>query len=716
MNDNSTGESESQISEQTFSFQEITHILMERAWLIVVCVIVSMFLGLGYAAKQPKTYRSQAAIEVDSEEPSVLKFDEGHPVDYSNQDTLQTIVASFRSRSLLKKVVEKHGLQTDKLFVGAASEMSMDAAIDRLLAVTSVEIRKGTRLIDITAAFQNPQTAQKLANSLANEFIAQLIEQRALTSKLALNFLMDEAETLKAKLQASEEKLQEYKEKHNSVSLEEKQDTVVSKLKSQSAQVTEAKAVRLRLEADYREVQKHARQVDALLAIASVADHPAVAECKQVIGSLESKISALSLRYTEKHPKMIQARAQLADAKAALEATVLKIPELLRSAYETAATTEKNFEIALGEQEKVALDLNKQAIPYNVLYRDMETNRALYEAILRRLKEADIAKGVELTNVRIFEPATLPNGSDTPGRTKIAVLCMAGGLILGIALTFCVYTLDSSLKTVDQAERVTGLPVIGAVPRGSRRVLDKGNIFLINEPRSMIAEAFRSLRTSLQLAAKRRDSRVFLFTSAISAEGKTFTSIHYAVALAQQGLRTVIIDADLRAPKVGRILLRDEHVPGLTDFIESATHDKIEFRPTQIENLFVMPAGSRVVNPAELLSRHWFQLAATKAAAEFDAVVIDSAPIHAVSDTLLLLESADLVCLVAKAGSTPARAVMRAYSQLEQAGAHVAGLLLNQLPRRGGAGYYYYYSTGRYGSEGYGGKECKLAGAAKAED
>jgi capsular exopolysaccharide synthesis family protein len=713
MKDDPKSDAEFDLPEQTFSVLEISHLLMEKAWLIVVCMIMCLFIGLGYVSKQPKTYRSETAIEVDSEAPSVLKFDEDHPVDYTNQEALQTIVASFRSRSLLRRVVEKHGLQNDKLFVGTPGEISMDAAIDRLLAATSVETRKGTRLIDITAEYHDAQTAQKLANSLANEFIAQLIEQRALTSKIALNFLMGEAETLKAKLQASEEKLQEYKEQHNSVSLEEKQDTVVAKLKNQSGQVTEAKAARLRLEADYGEVQQHAKDVDALLAIASVADHPAVLECKQQITTLDAKISALTARYTEINPKLIQARAQMADAKASLAATVLKTPALLRLAYESAATTELNFETALGEQEKVALELNRQAIPYNVLYRDMETNRALYEAILRRLKEADIAKGIELTNVRIFEPATLPNEPQNPGKAKIAALCLACGSVLGVVLTFCFYALDSSLKTVDQAERVTGLPVIGAIPRGSRTILEKGNIFLISEPRSMIAEGFRSLRASLQLAAKRNDSRVFLFTSAISAEGKTFTSIHYAVALAQQGLRTLIIDADLRAPKVGRILLDDDHCPGLTDFIQSPAHETLAFSPTQIANLFALPAGSRVANPAELLSRPWFQAAVKKAAEQFDMVVIDSAPIHAVSDTLLLLDSADMVCLVAKAASTPARVVIRARNQLEQAGAAVAGLLLNQLPKRGGAGYYYYYSQGAYGSGSYGqeGRKCDNATA-----
>ena len=698
---NGNGDHEDEDGVRKFSLLEIVHILREKAWLIVVCVVAGLFVGLGYSARQAKIFRARAVLEVASDEPSILKFDEGRSPDYTNQDALQTIVANFRSRMLLSNVVERHGLLSDKRFTGGEG-MSLDRAVERILKETEVETRKGTRLIDVTCEFNDPETAQMLANALASDFIAMLIEQRASTSRIAVKFLMDEAATLKAKLQHSEEVLQEYKESHNSVSLEERQDTVVSKLKDLNGQLTEAKAARLRLEGDSHKVAEHANDLAALLSIASVSEHPAVNECKQQIAGIESKLAVLSLRYTAKHPRMIQARAQLADAKALLEETVLKIPDSIRSTYEAAIATEKKFETAVQEQEKLALELNRQAIPYNVLYRDMETDRALYEAILKRLKEADIAKGVELTNVRIFEPATLPAGPVNPSKAKVSILGMFGGLLLGIAISFALYLIDSSLKTVDQAERITGLTVIGAIPRGAKSVRDKNSIFLINDPKSLIAEAFRSFRASLQLTARRKDGGVFLLTSAISAEGKTFTSVHLAVALAQQGLKTLLIDADLRAPKIRDIFLCERHCPGVSDMIANNSFHVEQCHRSEIDHLSILPAGTRIVNPAELLSGSGFGALVKKAAAEFDAVVIDSAPIHAVSDTLLFVEHADWVCLVAKSGVTSANAVIRARQQLEMAGANVAGLVLNQLPMDGGVGYYYYYSPGRYGTEGYG--------------
>ncbi|MEI8233450.1 MAG: polysaccharide biosynthesis tyrosine autokinase [Verrucomicrobiota bacterium] len=690
-----------------FSFLEVLYLLRERAWLIVVCVIAGLFVGLGYAARQSKIFRAKTVLEVASEEPNVLRFEEGRSQDFTNLDALNTTVACFRSRTLLKNVVEKCDLRHNRAFSGQGWNPSDEQAVERVLRATKVEVRKGTRLIDITGESSDPQTAQTLANGLAAEFFALQMEQRASTSKLAVKFLMDEAAALKAKLQHSEEALQEYRENNRSVSLEEKQDTVVSKLKNQNAQWTEAKAARLRLEADCSKVMEHAGDVNALLSMACVSNHPAVAECKQQISTLESKISVLGVRYTEKHPKMIQARAQLADANALLNATVLKIPALLRSTYEAAIETEHNFETALREQEQAAQALNRQAIPYNVLYRDVETDRALYEAILKRLKQADIAKGVELTNIHIFESATLPSGPVNPGRMKLAALGIFSGLVLGVGLSFALHLVDSSLKTVDQTERLTGLSVIGAIPRSGRRIKTKDDIFLLSDPKSMIAEAFRSLRASLELAAHRKDGGVFLFTSAVPSEGKTFTSIHMAVAFAQQGLRTLLIDADLRAPKIGDIFACGRRTPGVSDLISRDEPVRPDSHATEIDNLFVLSAGTRILNPAEILSGPGFGKLLRRAAADFDAVIVDSAPIHAVSDTLLLVEHADWVCLVAKAGSTSANAVIRARQQLEMAGAKVVGLVLNQLPKDGGFGYYYYYSPGHYGEEGYGAKETE---------
>lgn len=685
-----------------FTLVEVLHVLRERAWLMVVCVIAGLFVGLGYAARQAKIFRAEAVLEVASEDPNVLKFGDGRSQDYTNQDAMQTTVACFRSRLMLKNVVDKCALKSNSAFVGKGGAMTDEEAVKRMLRCTSAEVRKGTRLIDITGESSDPRTAQILANGLAEEFLSMLMEQRASTSRMALKFLVDEAAALKTKLQRSEEALQEYKESHHSVSLEERQDTVVSKLKSQNAQWTEAKAARLRLEADYHKVMEHANDVNALLPMACVSNHPSVVESKQQISTLESKIAVLELRYTAKHPKMIQAKAQLADARALFNATVLKMPALLRSTYEAAIVTERNFESALREQEQAALELNRQAIPYNVLAREVETDRALYEAVLKRLKEANIAKGVELTNVRIFESAPLPTGPASPGRLKLGALGIFAGWVAGMALSLLLHWMDSSLKTLDQAERVTGLSVIGAIPRGGRRIRTKDDIVLINDPKSPIAEAFRSLRVSLELAANRKDGGVFLFTSAVPSEGKTFTSLHMAVAFAQQGLRTLLVDADLRAPKVGDIVGCDRHCPGVSDLIARDEPVRADSHATEIGNLFVLPAGTRIVNPAEMLAGPGFSKLLRRAAADFDAVVVDSAPIHAVSDTLLLVEHVDRVCLVAKAGATSANAVVRACQQLKTAGAQIAGLVLNQLPKDGGVGYYYYYSPGHYGEEGYG--------------
>ncbi len=430
-----TGEFENEGGIRKFSFRGAGRALREKAWLIALCAFAGLFIGLGYAARQAAIFRSIAVIEIMADETNPLKSDDPRAQDTGQQEVVATIVANFRSRAFLKNVVEKHGLRSCPAFAGGAGELSTEEAIDRVLGSTRVEIRKGPRLIDITGEFSDPQTAQRLAQSLADEFLATLMEQRASTSRLAVKYLVDEAANLKAKLQHSEEALQTYKELHGSLLVEEKQEALVAKLKTQKAQLTEAKAVRLRLEADYLKAMEHAGDVRELLGIAAVSEHPSVLECKQQITSLEVRIAELSLRYPDKHPKNLQVRAQLLDAREALRAAVLKMPELIRASYEEAVVTEKSFEAALKEQENAALLLNRQALPYNVLFRDVETDRALYEAILKRLREADIARGVELTNLRVFEPAILPSEPVGPSRVKLSMLGLLGGLLVGAALS-----------------------------------------------------------------------------------------------------------------------------------------------------------------------------------------------------------------------------------------------------------------------------------------
>ena len=362
------------------------------------------------------------------------------------------------------------------------------------------------------------------------------------------------------------------------------------------------------------------------------------------------------------------------------------------SAFEASKNTEQKFEQALREQEQAALTLAKLSIPFNVLVREVESDRALYESVLKRMKETDVTRGLEQNNVRIIESAGLPNAPIRPDKVRIMLLALAGGLAAGLGLSFGLNAMDSSFKTVDKAEGILGLPVLGAVPRNAG-----GTPIVFDDATSAAAEAFRSLRTSLSLMGKVEQRKVTLFTSAVPAEGKSFCAINHAISLAQQGLRTLLIDADLRRPSVATTLLEGATTLGLSDLLTGQSAFDQAIQSAKKENLFVMPAGSRAPNPAELLSRSDFGALIAEASKKFDRVVIDTAPVNAVSDTLLLVEHAQSVCLVVRAGSTSRKEALRAAAALASAGHGPVGAILNWVTSRNGVGYYYHYSAGRYG-------------------
>ena len=329
----------------------------------------------------------------------------------------------------------------------------------------------------------------------------------------------------------------------------------------------------------------------------------------------------------------------------------------------------------------------------------METDRALYDALLRRLKETDVAKGVELQNVRVFEAATLPIASIPRHAVRQVVLGLVGGLGGGMLAVLAAYFLDTSWKNVDQAETATSLRVLASIPKCGRLSHAAVGTLLQDQPASAVAEAFRFLRTSLYLSASRPGRTVFLFTSAMPGEGKTFCAVNCAVAVAQQGLRTLLVDADLRSPDVGASVMEDANKPGVGEYLLDQAGFEDVVHPSKVPNLSVIPAGQTAPRPGEMLASPSFARLIGEARANFEVVVVDSAPIHPVSDTLLVLEHVDAVCLVVRLGRVAPKVVLRACQVLAQFGRRPTGLIMNAVPRR--ANPLYYCATDGYGHRGY---------------
>ncbi len=703
-------------SDNASSFDPVAlyYALREKLWLIILCTIVFTALAVLYAMITPKTYVATAVVEVASgTEQKTVNIQDVKEEDSRTMEYLKTIEQSLESPGLLVQVARQNKVLDNKIyFPDAASTYSDDAIARKMKSVVSSKLRRGTRLIDLSVRFTDPEQACRLAEAVVNTYIQGGIQRRLDIMSQANKVLSDEAEVLRAKLQASEEALQAYMEKNHAVSLNDTQDIVVDQLKELNLDLTRATGDRLKAESDYGQYLKIANHPPQdLLSIASIASAPAVVELKKEVAAQEAEIANLSKRYRSEHPKYIQAKSQLADLEKSLDKGLLEAATSIKTAYESAQSTETKLQDALKGQEQRAIDLNKMSIPYNVLEREVDSDRALYEAVLKRLKEADVTKGIVQEDVQMVDKPVVPVRPVAPKKHFFVAIGVIAGLTIGCGIAYLLFALDGSFKTVDEAESKTGLPVIAAVPRAKKKKFNQKTLALVTAPRSSLAEAFRSLRTALFVrGADTVAPKVTLFTSAVPSEGKSFCASNYAVALAQQECKTLIIDADLRKPRVGKAFDLDVKAVGLTDCLNGSAQVKDAVHSTAVKNLFVMPAGSNTSKPAELLAGGKMPQVLRDAMQEFEFIVVDSAPINAVSDTLLLVNSVQAICLVIRAGATSRRAVQRAHHEIAQAGGKELRIVLNYLPRHGGGRHYYHYSLGEYGDKAvYGEKAGAVA-------
>jgi capsular exopolysaccharide synthesis family protein len=778
---------------QSFDFRRYWHSFTERAWIVAICVLAGFFLALGSLARTPKLYQGHTVLEVEVSEPTPISTEDSttrmRTAFLGSQEALRTIEQNLTNQTLLSRVVRSEGLVEDggRALLGqsivtdkssnpaqsadaspagktqSASGVTftpLEEALGRaMVAMVKPVIRRGTRLIDLFVTHHDPAMAQRLGEAIGREYIRSSIERRASLSEEALRYLLEEEERLKRNLQKSEAAVAEYKAK-NPDALQlgggtaatgsqpgagagaggSRGGLVESNLEDLNSKLNAAKADQLRLEGELEQVQQAGNNIDTLLTIPSISSAGMVNDARRNIIQLEAGITTYALRYKDKHPRMIAAKAALAEAKEKLRQAVLAQPVILRNAIEQIKATETSLQRALQDQQGVAVNLNRTAIGYQELARQAETDRALYESVLRQIKDTNLTKDVKTNAVSVIEHSPLPGSPVSPRPSKTIALGLLAGLTIGLAFVFGADALDRSLKTVDQAETTLGLPVFAAVPdttdegavsrikRRSRAFRSSNYRVVVETPESPAAEAFRNLRAALSLLGPEAERKVSLFTSALPNEGKSFTSANYSLALAQQGYRVLLIDGDLRRPNMHKIFRfpkarnnsDENNPPGVTDClvgeadITSAArqipageiqlvHEDIELTGKILTatggQLSVLAGGRRAPNPAEILAGPFFGQLITEAAKLFDRVVIDSAPILAVSDTLLMTPHVQTVCIVIRAAKTPRPAVRRAISLLAKSGIRPAGLVLNRLRRSRGVGYYYYYASHGYGAE-----------------
>ena len=696
-----------------FDKNRLSLLLFRFWWIILLSVIVAMLGSFAWAQRQLPVYTTKAVVEVAQQEERIVNVQSVKSENPGGMDYILTVAESLKADAVLLGAAKNSDLYEELRRTGMA-----DAAIVKLLATkVATQWRKGTRLIDVVATDVDPARAAKLSNSVVEQYLALATLNRSTISGEATEYLKEQAKRIDDELSTAHKEVAEFRVKHKNLPLDETAGSTVERQTELGTRLLDAKAMQASLAADL----ERARAIppddyDGLLKISSLAAIPAVATARGVLETREQEFESVKRRYLELHPKYIRARENIEVAQAALRRLLGEASPLLEERAGQADAAVKNLESAVAAMSQESSSLNSILVPYQELKQKVETLQKRYDEITGRIADIGMKeKRADRVPVYLSAAAMVPSVPDRVSTPALLLRSAIGGILLGLGIIFLIDRLDQTYQSVEHVEADMGVPVLSTIPDDSLEKRRLGGLPLVSDRQSIQAEAFRTLRATLSLLGSEETRRVFLITSAVPGEGKSRTSGNLAVAFAQRGLKTLLIDADLRRPAQQNLFgselrLSPEAVEinagadgsakagrmvGLSDFLSGNVSMELATLGTSVDNLKIILAGGRSPQPADLLAQTRFSEMLEHAKGLYDRIIIDTPPVNSVADALVMAPHANAVCLVVHSGSTSRRSVQRAIESLKMAKGNTVGIILNR--QRGWVyGYYYNYRYDPY--------------------
>ncbi|HEY9715624.1 MAG TPA: polysaccharide biosynthesis tyrosine autokinase [Chroococcales cyanobacterium] len=691
----------------SINYRHLFDVAKRYFWVIILYLIAGLVAATVYLVNATPIYRSVARLKVEQRvmeaAPSVTAM--ANAEDLRGLEMLQTIQLGFVSRSLMQRMVQRMELKNRSDFTKATpleGKIEEEEFIGYLLKNTQVQLIRGTRLMTISFDHPDPHVAMEMVNALVREYVALEGEQRLAAASLNLSYLIEEKKALEEKLRRSEEQLSDYTKKMGSVSVSgDGLKIIAAQLIELNTRLGVAKAERAKLQSDSEQILKYRDDPKALMEIASVSQLPEIASLRSQLNTLDAELSKARLKYRPGNPQLAQLESQQNALQDALNAEALRAPQTVDRTLQAALQTEDALKQEVDAQEKKVIETKGLSIQSKVLERQIEADNEAYQAVLKRLNEETSQARSQPVFIQVVDAAS-PASKVKPKPVQVIALAVFLSLAAAAATIFLLASLDTSFKSVDELEAVLGLQVLAAIPQYEMTPAGKGGkseasgasiaLPLLDDPYSAASEAYRTLRAALLLHED--ESHSILVSSAVPEEGKSTTSLSLAISMAQRGARTVLIEADLRKPVMQKRLLGESDHRGAADFLsDQADFDEI-VQPTQIPNLFVITAGRVNKSSGELLLRRpRVEKLLQLARGEFEQVIVDSAPLLAVSDTLTIARHFKNIALVVRSHKTPRRMVKRAVDLLRRVRREPVGVALSMIPP-GNAYYYYGYSEG----------------------
>jgi capsular exopolysaccharide synthesis family protein len=666
--------------EPELNVMDYAHLVWAHKWLVVGVLAATLVLTAAWSMTRPKLYRAESKITL-------------HPAPQLTQNQLDMWMSWWQmdrfiadqiqvlqTRSLAQRVVDRLGLDAHPDFSGG------DAA-EALMSRIGAEPVKDSFVIRVSMTGRDPDTVAEWLNIYVEEFIAANIESSLERTRQVYEVIQSRLDPLREQLTASEQELMRFQEREDSYLFADQDENVIQEqVDTLTREYADAKAERIRVETKLTALRQLRASNLPETGFPEILQDTTIQSLRQQRSDLEVELSDKLRTLKEGHPTIQELRSRIAGVDARIQEQIENIGTSIETDYDIARRREQALYDNIQELRDESIELSKQRLEHDRLQREYEQNKGFLEDMLARSKEADISSTAAANNVRVIEPARAPAGPYSPNLRRSLVLAGLFGLLFGVGLVVFLDFLDQTLRTPDQVERYLGQEVLSALPT------------LTEDTAQDLREAFQSLRTALLLAARGDGCQVVMVTSAVPEEGKTTVAFNLAKVLATGGSRVLMIDADLRRPRVHR-LIDAKNVRGLTSVVlgERAAPEVVH-TVAEVPNLDVITSGPLPPNPPELFGKASFRELLEDARATYEWVVIDSPPTATVTDPVMCARLVDMVLLVVQYAGPKRQLVREAIRLLSRTGVRTAGVLLNKVDLERDAYYYSgYYSYYHYG-------------------
>lgn len=713
-----------QAREEVIDLRKYFAVINRAKWRILLLAILVAALTVFVVLNMKPLFSSKATLLIEAQQAKAVKIEEVYGINSMQQEYYLTQFEILKSRSIAETVIDRLKLAEHADFIPEPSLTSMikqqlpflpaeaaelsaedkaarakEKLIEKFVARLSIEPVRKTQLVNITFESHDAKLAAAVANAVGDAYIESQLEAKLGITQKANTWLGGRLGELRLRLDQSEQALQEFRIREGLIDVAGVRSLGSQELERLGTEITVARAKKAQVDGFIRVISQYGSdKIDRIESLPEITAHPGVQNVKREQVTAERKVSELGKIYGPKHPKLLAAKSELASVQDNLREQIRKLITGIESEAQTATQNLNSLEAEMARAKVQYQDLSGKETEYQRLQREVETNRQLFDTFMARQKETEVAGDFNSAIARFTDRAMPATDPFKPKRKLIVVLAFIAALGFGVIVAFVMESLNDTIKTNQDIEQLLQQRALGMLPTVPGKMTDteRNKLFFDPEQRQF-SEAVRSIRTSISLLAIDKPLQVIEVTSSIPEEGKSTVSSNIAFAYAQLE-KVLLIDADMRKPTVAKRFGLPAFQPGLANYLAETESLADCIVTDEKSGVDILAAGAIPLNPLELLSNPRFEVLLTELKSRYSKIIIDTPPVHAVSDALVLSRFADAVVVVVKADHTRSGLIQHSLSKLVTAHAKVFGVVLNDLDMKkaekyyGSYGYYQYYA------------------------